>query len=156
MTELRAARPEDAPAIARLLRDLQSDIAPEALGERIAALTATGTDPVFVACDGADVRGVLALHLTHMLHLRRRIARITALSVAGDARRQGLGRRLIAHATAFAEREGCAILELTTGLERGDAQAFYRSLGFEATSLRLRRRVTATAPADTAAASSRP
>jgi ribosomal protein S18 acetylase RimI-like enzyme len=155
MTEVRAARPEDAPAIARLLRDLRSDLAPEAVGERIAMLMATGADPVFVACDGAHVRGVLALHLMHMLHLGRRIARITALSVSGDARRQGVGRRLVGHAATFAEREGCAMLELSTRLDRADAHAFYRSLAFEATSLLFRRRLMATAPADTAAASSR-
>ncbi len=152
MTEVRAARSEDGPAIARLLHNLHSDIAPEAVSERIASLMATGADPVFVACEGGRVRGVLALHLMRMLHLAGRIARITALSVAEDARRQGVGRRLIAHAAAFAEREGCATLELTTGLDRDDAHAFYHSVGFGATSLRFRRRLAPTAPADTAPA----
>jgi GNAT superfamily N-acetyltransferase len=152
---VRAARPEDGPAVASLLRDLHSDVGAEAVSERIASLIATEADPVFVACEGELVRGVLALHLMLMLHVRGRIARITALSVAEDARRQGVGRRLIAHAAAFAQREGCETMELTTGLDRDDAHAFYRSVGFAATSLRFRRRLAPTTPADTAPASSR-
>ncbi len=156
MIAVREARPGDAAAIVPLLNDLGYDHSGEDVASRLAALAATGADPVFVACVGERIVGVIGMHLMQPLHVRGRTARIMALSVAGDAQRQGVGRRLIAQAIAVARQGGCTLLELTTGMDRMAAQAFYRAQGFEASSLRFRMRLAATAPADTAPASSRP
>jgi GNAT superfamily N-acetyltransferase len=153
---VREARPGDAAAIVPLLNDLGSDHSGEDVASRLAALAATGADPVFVACVGERIVGVIGMHLMQPLHVRGRTARIMALSVAGDVQRQGVGRRLIAQAIAVARQGGCTLLELTTGMDRTGAQAFYCAQGFEASSLRFRMRLAATAPADTAPASSRP
>ena len=155
MIAVREAVPGDADAIARLLDDLQPGQTGGAVATRLAALAATGVDPVFVACAGEKVVGVIGMHLMQPLHLRGRTARIMALSVAAEAQRRGVGQRLIAQAIAVAREGNCTLLELTTGIDRTGAQAFYRAAGFEASSLRFRMRLDATAPADRAPASSR-
>jgi ribosomal protein S18 acetylase RimI-like enzyme len=65
--------------------------------------------------------------------------RITALIVGRNARRRGVGRLLMEHAAQIAVAEGCEFVELTSAADRTDAHAFYRSIGYEANSLRFRK-----------------
>ena len=139
MIEIRRATPADGAAVSALLDQLGYAASPVAAGERLRRLEMTGADPVFLACDGADCLGLLALHIAPMLQYARPAARITALVVDARHRRSGVGRRLIAHAIAAAEAAGCELLELTSALDRTDAHAFYRRLGFAANSLRFRK-----------------
>lgn len=81
--------------------------------------------------------GLIALHWTPMLHLAATAARITVLVVGREARRQGLGRRLIGHAIGLARAAGSGSLELTTATHRAEAHAFYRATGFVQTSVRF-------------------
>jgi len=46
---------------------------------------------------------------------------------------------LVAHALSWADQAGCQLVELTSALNRAEAHAFYRSLGFEQNSLRFRK-----------------
>ncbi|MGH7059339.1 MAG: GNAT family N-acetyltransferase [Stellaceae bacterium] len=140
MIEIRPATAADAPAVARLLNQLvREEIAQEKIGERLHRLAMTGADPVFLACDKGVAIGLLALHLAPILHYARPALRITELVVDHRQRRRGVGRRLVAHAEREALAAGCEIIELTSALDRADAHAFYRSLGFEANSLRFRK-----------------
>jgi len=74
-----------------------------------------------------------------MLQYAKPVMRITALVVDRRSRRRGIGRLLVAHALSWADQAGCQLVELTSALNRAEAHAFYRSLGFEQNSLRFRK-----------------
>jgi GNAT superfamily N-acetyltransferase len=139
MIEIRACAPADAASVGALLRQLGYEASDEAVGQRVQQLNATGSDPIFVACKAGQPRGLIGLHLCHMIQYQNPVARVTALVVDDRSRRRGVGRRLIDHALHWAERAGCEFVELTSAIDRTEAHAFYRSLGFDANSLRFRK-----------------
>jgi ribosomal protein S18 acetylase RimI-like enzyme len=59
--------------------------------------------------------------------------------VATAARRQGVGRRLLAAAVAGARAEGCYKVQLLSRSDRADAHAFYESCGFRSVAAGYRR-----------------
>lgn len=85
--------------------------------------------------------GLLAVHIAPLLFYPRPLARITTLVVADDARRRGVGRRLVAFARHLASEAGCDKLELTTGVNRREAHAFYEAVGFRDAALHMTRRI---------------
>jgi GNAT superfamily N-acetyltransferase len=131
----------DAAAVNALQRQLGYSVAIPDTADRLSALAATGRDPVFVLRRAGEVLGLMALHHAPSLNYPGGIARIMAIVVAEQARGQGLGGRLVAHATGWARDIGCEALELTSRLDRVDAHRFYRRLGFTETSLRFRVRL---------------
>ncbi len=140
MVNVRAAILEDAPAVSRLLGQLGYEVAPSEASARLDALAHSLADPVLVAVEESGaVLGVVALHWARMLFHGAQIARITTLVVDEQARGRGVGRLLVEAGAAVAQAAGCDAIELTTALRRSDAQAFYRSLGFEASSYRMSR-----------------
>lgn len=139
MTEIRPARPDDAPGVQDLLAQLGYALSVQAVEKRLTVLAARGSDPVLLALRDDRPVGLVAVHWTIMLHLSAPSARITALVVDHRGRGHGIGRALIDAAADLARTAGCEILELTTGLQRLDAQAFYKAVGFTASSLKLQR-----------------
>ena len=137
--ELRAATAAHAETIASLLGELGYPAAPEAVRHRLQHLQSTGSDHVLVAAADSDLLGVVSLHWTSMLHLDAPVARITSLVVREHARGHGVGRALVEAAADLARAAGCSQLELTTGLQREDAHAFYAKLGFVKSAYRFRR-----------------
>lgn len=141
---IRTAGAGDAPAIALLLGELGYPCAPEAAAARLAALEGQAADRVLVAQDeGAAaapdaVLGVLHLHHARMLHLDRPVTRVMSLVVRQGTRGRGIGVALLRAAEEEARRAGADTIELTSGLKREAAHAFYRARGFGATSLRFR------------------
>jgi GNAT superfamily N-acetyltransferase len=144
--EIRLASREDAPEAQLLLRQLGYDLAMEELAARLGEFSARAGDPVLVAADGGKIIGLIALHWAVMLHVAQPVARITALVVREDARGGGVGRALVEAGAERAARAGCGLLELTTGLRRADAQAFYEAIGFRASALRLVRSLYPSTP----------
>jgi N-acetylglutamate synthase-like GNAT family acetyltransferase len=137
--EIRPARQDDTQVIQALLARLGYEMSIETVSVRLGQLAETQNNPVLIASDPGDVLGLMAMHWSQMLHARRPVARITTLVVRYAARERGVGRELIDHGAELARRAGCEILEVTTALHRTDAQTFYRSVGFTASSLRLHR-----------------
>jgi len=92
---------------------------------------------VFVA-DGTDNKllGLLSACCMPLLHAGW-IGRITALVIAADARRQGVGSHLITAAEAWFAERGCQRLEVTSNQRRLDAHEFYRALGYAPASVRF-------------------
>jgi GNAT superfamily N-acetyltransferase len=107
--------------------------------EQIRQLTENGSDPIFLAVADGDVRGLVALHICGMLQYAAPIMRVTALVVDRRARRRGVGKRLMEHAESLAAAAGCDPVELTWAVGRAEAHAFYRSIGYDANSLRFRK-----------------
>jgi len=141
MTEIRACTPDDAIAVSTLLRELGYPVSPEQAAENIRQLGETRSDPIFLAVSEGQVAGLVACHFCKMLQYGRPVMRVTALVVDRQACRLGLGKLLMRHAEELAAATGCDYVELTSAMGRADAHAFYRSLGYEANSLRFRKSV---------------
>ena len=126
---IRVASAGDARAIAELLGELGYPSTPDEAAARLARLGGP-TDPVFVATDGGKVVGLVALHLSHMLHLDSTWSRITTLVVADTHRRRGVGEALLTHAEQCCLAAGATGVELTCGERRSDAHRFYARHGY--------------------------
>jgi len=140
--EVRDARPDDAPALAALLAELGYPAPDAVVAERLEALRQEG-EVVLVAARGGDRLGVLSIHVTPVLHRPTPVARLTLLVVPERARGQGVGRALVEAGERILAARGCALVEVTSNRRRTDAHAFYERLGYEATSLRLKKDLSA-------------
>lgn len=147
--EVRGAVPADATDIARLIGQLGYSYAPQEAAERLAAVMRDGQGSLLVAADYGPVVGVIALHWCPMLQEPRPVARITTLVVDEQERGRGIGRLLLKAGAQAARQAGCDLLELTSGLQRQEAHAFYRAQGFTDTSLRFVRSLRRNRPAGT-------
>jgi GNAT superfamily N-acetyltransferase len=128
---LRLVRRDDAARLAVLLTQLGY---PTEEPEVVARLTYWFDDPASVLI-GTDVdgelAGVVALHVTPLLEVTGKLARIVALVVDERYRGKGFGRSLVEAAEDRAEELGCLRMEVTSSRRRDDAHRLYRSLGYD-------------------------
>ncbi len=136
-TEISPATATDAGAVSALMQELGYSVPPAEAVRRLERLAATGADPVFLFRRHGRALGLLSLHLAPYLAYAGRVMRIMSLVTAEEARGQGIGRALVAHAVALAREEGCEVVELTSNVARKTAHAFYLGLGFEQKALRF-------------------
>jgi len=134
--ELREANGRDAEQLAGLFALLDHRIAPEQVSMNLQAL-AQGGEPVLVVAADDRLLGAIGYHATPMPHRDPPIGRATVLVLAEDARRRGLGRRLLLEAERRLAGLGCGIVEVTSNARLREAHAFYRHLGYERTSMRF-------------------
>jgi GNAT superfamily N-acetyltransferase len=139
MIEIRPITPEDAAAVGRLLQQLGYAVEPLQISARIGQLGKTGSDPILLAVSDRRVLGFIAMHVSQMVQHERPVMRVTALVVDCRARRRGIGKVLMDRAESLASTAGCEIVELTSAATRAEAHAFYRSIGYEPSSLRFRK-----------------
>jgi ribosomal protein S18 acetylase RimI-like enzyme len=130
---VRPARPADAAAIAALIAGLGFEAGADEIAERLPGMK---KEPPLVAEQGAVV-GILAWHVTPVLHRPRPVGRITMMAVAEEQRRHGVGRALVEAACERLRAAGCGLVEVTSNIDLSGAHAFYRKLGFERTSYRF-------------------
>ncbi|HEY8614525.1 MAG TPA: GNAT family N-acetyltransferase [Roseomonas sp.] len=124
--EIRAALPADSADLAVLLGGTARQMA-----TRLDALSHDPASAVLVATgwNGAAI-GVIALHWHPSLVADRPLARIAALAVAEDERRNGIGRLLIKAGAQAARAAGCDLLEAAPPEGEGAGAAFLQALGF--------------------------
>ena len=139
MVEVREACPEDAPSIEILLAQLGYDLSLETIRNHLVASKKSATDIVLVALEETRVIGVIDVHWISMLHQPKPVARITTLVISREDRGGGAGRLLVDRAAALARSAGCDLIELTTAVDRKDAQGFYEAMGFIPSSRRFHR-----------------
>ena len=139
MIEIRACTPEDSAAVSTLLDELGYTVSIRQATEQVTELGKTGADPIFLALADGKILGLLALHLSRMLQYPSPIVRVTALVVDRRARRRGVGKLLMQHAEQVGSAAGCEFVELTSAMDRAEAHAFYRNIGYEPNSLRFRK-----------------
>lgn len=132
---IRPARPADVEAIAGLVAALGFEAASGDLEKRLSALKKARETPL--VADRGGVIGVLAWHVTPVLHRPRPVGRITMMVVAEGERRSGAGRALVEAACAEMRAKGCGLIEVTSNVDLSGAHGFYRRLGFERTSYRF-------------------
>jgi GNAT superfamily N-acetyltransferase len=132
---VRPARPDDWPAVAGLLVELRRGVTEASGGDPTHRMQFAGhirrLDVVTIVAErDALVVGVLDMEYHQRLGDHRPQARLNDLVVAGDVRRSGVGRALLATAEELARKRGCFRMALVTAGWRDDAQAFYGREGW--------------------------
>ena len=135
---IRTATFRDATAIASLLAQLGYQTPAEKLKP---LLDQANSSFIYVAVLDKKVVGVMSLMYFDYLPSAEKYCRITTLVVDQALRGWGIGKALIAQAQQSALQQHCSVLELTTGLQRSDAHAFYEHLGFERVSYKYIKRL---------------
>lgn len=154
---IRSATPKDAAAVAALYTQLtleMATLAPTVIRPLMTAdpqyfrdyITDANAD-VFVSTDGSRLNGfalvVAATTGADPEVVPHRFAFCIDLFVAPSARRQGLGRQLMAQVAAWGQAHDCEFVQLNVlGADHG-ARDFYAELGFAPQQLTLTRSLQA-------------
>jgi GNAT superfamily N-acetyltransferase len=140
---IRRARAGDVARIAELimLGAATQTMTPEAIREEarhpgyeaaFAEIDASRDNALFVAEHDGKVVGTFQVTLIPGLAARgAKRGKIESVHVAPECRGMGIGKVMIAHALAFAEKQGVRLIELSSNKLRVDAHRFYRNLGFD-------------------------
>jgi ribosomal protein S18 acetylase RimI-like enzyme len=130
---VRQAGPDDAPALARLLHDFNTEFSeptPEIpiLSERARALLGNGEMTVLLAGDGPD--GLAQLRFRPSVWTGALDAYVEELYVVPKLRGRGIGRALLESAVETARLRGATHIDLTTAETDTAARQLYESAGF--------------------------
>jgi len=140
----RAARPADAPAIARLLVQLGYPTTPAAMRRRLGPILARPDYHTLVVDAGGAVAGFIGACLVPSYELDDAYVRVLDLVVDRGARGAGIGSALLAAVEAWARQEGSRVV-VVNARDDGDASpaaaaagasAFYEAHGYERTGAR--------------------
>jgi ribosomal protein S18 acetylase RimI-like enzyme len=135
---VRVAFAADAQAISDLLYEFNGEaLLVEALAARMAQ--ARGIETVFLGEQGGCLAGLLVLRTVPTLSGPEDWAEITELYVRPQARRNGVGRALVAAAIEHSRDCGCTEIHLLVDPANEGGLAFYRALGFHRDSWEMRR-----------------
>jgi GNAT superfamily N-acetyltransferase len=127
----------DAAEVARLLTQLGHATTTDGVQARWPEWAQEGNSALVIESESGSLLGICTLHSTRVLHRAKPVGRITALVVEEAERGKGIGRVLVAAAERELTNAGCGILEITSNARRTEAHAFYESLGYAKTSVRL-------------------
>jgi ribosomal protein S18 acetylase RimI-like enzyme len=134
--QIRAARPEDLPELARLFDAYRvfyrapSDLA--AAERFLRDRFARGDSHLFVALSPREVKlaGFTQLYPSFSSVSMARIYVLNDLFVDPAARRGGVGRALLEAAHAFARSQGAVRVSLETAVDNATAQRLYEAVGY--------------------------
>lgn len=138
----RDATADDLPLIVGMYADDPLGRTRERAGEPLApayldAFRQIDADPrhrLVVAELAGDVVGTLQLSFVpHLVLTGGERAQIEAVRVREGQRGSGVGEALVNWAVEQARERGCRLVQLTTNVDRVDAQRFYERLGFRPT-----------------------
>lgn len=149
---IRAALASDLPHIVHLLsddplgalRENPSDPLPGSYHRAFEAIEQDDNNELIVieGATGVPV-GVLQLTFTpYMTHQGAWRATIEGVRVDRDSRGRGLGGQLVAWAISRAQDRGCDLVQLTTDRQRPKAIRFYESMGFVASHVGMKLKLT--------------
>lgn len=136
---IRPARAGDIPAVVALLAEDEIGHRPDRADPDLmpvyqaafARILVSGATRLFVAESGGRVIGTYQMTLSPgLLDLGLVRAYVEAVQVAADARGNGIGAALMAHAEATARESGAGRIELGSNRARTAAHRFYERLGF--------------------------
>ncbi len=129
-TRIRAAETGDACDVARLLDLLGYPCSHEEAAERISVVSHDPRQHLLLAEIDGQACALIALHCLYSIAHGTELARITALVVAPDHARRGIGRRLLREVELLSRRHGIHRIEVTSNARREAAHAFYRDCGY--------------------------
>ena len=135
---LRAPEERDLESISRLLVELEHPAGAAEVRRRLDALRQLDPEGFLVVADaGGQAVGLVAAHLTPMLHRAQPVGRITTLVVAADQRGRGVGGLLLAAAEGWCRERGASRIELTSADRREESHGFYERRGWQREGLRF-------------------
>ena len=143
----RNARPEDLPAIVRLLADDDLGSQRERYEEPLpsssyAAFEQIAADPnhqLIVAESSGNVIGTLHLMFLPSISFQGSMrAQIESVRVDKGCRNLGIGSRMMEWTIDVARQRGAHVIQLTSHLSRKDAHRFYEKLGFKGSHLGMK------------------
>ena len=134
---VRPAATGDASDVARLLGHLGYPCEDADAAERIAVVIADRRQHLLLAEVDGEACGLIALYTMYSLAHGSELARITALLVAPEHARRGIGRLLLREVEQLSRRHGIHRIEVTSNARRVDAHAFYRGCGYSDDSRRF-------------------
>ena len=133
--QVRAARPDDVPALAQLFEQLGYSTDEQTLRAQLDSFGRGGAHALVAELTSHRLAGVATVAMHPRLYSRSPSAQLTALVTDRAARRHGVGRALTRAAAELARAAGCEKLYVRTNRRREESPPFYRSLGFEETHL---------------------
>jgi ribosomal protein S18 acetylase RimI-like enzyme len=138
---VRLARGEDAAGLVPIFEAFYG----ANFGGRVTELAVAGRlrqaanhETVIVAEVGERIAGFASLRLTDSLDPTP-YAELTDLFVEPEARRLGVAARLVKYMEGIARERGATHLVVLTGQKNTEAQAFYRSAGYEEYAVAMRK-----------------
>jgi GNAT superfamily N-acetyltransferase len=127
---LRVAQLADAAELALLCGELGYPSSINDIETRLPALLSSADHLVLVAADAND-RAVAWLHASARRQLESEaFVQIAGLVVAEPHRNKGLGSRLLAHAEAWAHKNGVPLVRVRSNVIRTRAHSFYIRAGY--------------------------
>lgn len=137
--DIRSATDNDAVAISGLLSELGFPSSPTDVASRMARMP----NATLLAVTDGRVVGLVTMNIMPVLHRPTPVGRLSALIVGSAERELGIGRALVEAAERHLKAQGCDLIEVTSNTRLTAAHAFYEHLGYEATSVRFKRELTA-------------
>jgi GNAT superfamily N-acetyltransferase len=128
--KVRAARVEDAPALARLSGQLGYPATTEQILARMAVIQDDPSSGLFVAEMSGAVVGWMHLLNQHLIEYGSRVE-VAGLVVDEAARGRGIGRCLMDRAEEWTRERGSHTIHLRSNVTRAGAHVFYEHLGFK-------------------------
>jgi GNAT superfamily N-acetyltransferase len=130
---VRPARPDDAPLLARMLHDFNTEFAdpspgPEVLARRVLAFIESGAMVYLLGGGGPD--GFAEVSFRPSVWADEPVGYLEELYVVPRRRGEGIGRALMNAVIDLARERGAAGLEVVTGETDTAARALYESVGF--------------------------
>ena len=127
---IRAAAIGDASDVALLLDALGYPCTRDEAAERIAYILGDQRQHLLLAELGGHACGLVSMDMRYSLTRGTDQARITALVVAPEWERRGIGRRLLREVEDISRHAGIARIEVTSNPRRNEAHAFYHGCGY--------------------------
>ena len=137
MAKVRNPAESDANAISVLMEELGHPMTPQQIVTQLRALVKQPGAAAWVAELDGEVVGYGQAHVIPSLHFPKPYAILSALVVAQREQGKGIGKQLVATIEDWARTQGAERISLTSALHRVPAHAFYKSLGYEHTGVRL-------------------
>lgn len=134
---IRSAVSTDASTIAVLLGQLGYPATPEEAAVQLAHLQESPCAVAFVAELEGRVIGLITCHVFPSIHAPAIVAWITTLVVDEKHLQKGIGKQLCKTVESWAQDHGAARVSVTSGKHRDGAHAFYETIGYERTGVRL-------------------
>ena len=149
--QFRLANAVDLPDIVRMLsddflgqqRERLEDPLPEGYFKAFNEIDADKNNELVIAeLDGAIV-GTLQLTFTPSISFQGgKRATVESVRVDQAYRGKGIGREMMLWAIERAKEKGCISMQLTTNADRADAHRFYKNLGFSASHVGMKLKLT--------------
>jgi GNAT superfamily N-acetyltransferase len=135
---IRAADSGDLDGLTELLKTAGHPIGRDALATRLVAIR-DQPGVLLIAGEWGPPSGLVLVHWHTVLTAELKVGWISALLVAPDRRRSGIGRLLLKAASQAARSAGCGVLLLQVAAELGDLRDFALATGFVETGQSLSR-----------------